>query len=96
MFYRSTHGDFLDDENQGKDVDDLDFDSLNEIGQQWQSALEKRGPTSESTSEEAPTQSAAKEVDPTSQEEADEEVIGGEEADEEAIGDEEEDGAQSE
>jgi hypothetical protein len=34
----SNHNDFLDDIDGGKDLDDIDFDELNKIGEDWEQA----------------------------------------------------------
>ena len=36
--HSSNHNDFLDDIDEGKDLDDIDFDELNKIGEDWEQA----------------------------------------------------------
>jgi len=35
MLHRLNHHDFLDDIDNGKDLDDIDFEELNKIGEDW-------------------------------------------------------------
>jgi hypothetical protein len=43
ILHSSNHHDFLDDTDNGKDLDDIDFEELNKIGEGW-AAGENRGP----------------------------------------------------
>jgi hypothetical protein len=36
--YSSNHNDFLDDMDEGQDLNDIDFDELNKIGEDWENA----------------------------------------------------------
>lgn len=39
--HSSNRDDFIDDSDQGRDLDNLDFEELNKIGQEWEASFEQ-------------------------------------------------------